>query len=169
MAEIKSTLDIIMEKTKGMTMTEAERAQLRREEWAGKIKGWVQKYLDNLINLETLRSELKKEGKERYFELQKILKREILNRIEPDTDNSDLFKVLEDVLDIRRESPERAINRFQEEVALERASKLESLKSRLSQMGISGSAVIPNLNNNTQWNRYYQERKNDFRKEVMCQ
>ena len=169
MAEIKSTLDIIMEKTKGMTMTEAERVQLRRKEWAGKIKGWVQKYLDNLINLETLRSELKKEGKERYFELQKILKNEILNRIEPDTDNSDLFKVLEDVLDIRREPFERAVNRFQEEVALERAGKLESLKFQLSQIGISGSAVIPNLNNDTQWNRCYQKKKSDFKKKIGCQ
>ena len=168
MAEIKSTLNIIMEKTKDLTMTEAEREQLLREEWAGKIKGWVQNYQDNLINLETLRSELRKEGKERYFELQKILKKEILNRIEPDTDNCNLFKILENVLDIRREPLESAINRFQEEVALERTSKLESLKSQLSQMGISGSAVIPNLNNDTQWNRYYQERKNDFRKEVMC-
>ena len=38
MGEIKSTLDIIMEKTKGLTMTEEEKEGLRRTELAERVK-----------------------------------------------------------------------------------------------------------------------------------
>ena len=94
MAEIKSTLDIIMEKTKNLTMTEEEKEELHRTELAEKAKGWVQKYMDNLIKQEKLKSELKKEGKDKYSELQEILKNELLERLQPDGDNVRIFQLI---------------------------------------------------------------------------
>ncbi len=46
MGEIKSTLDIIMEKTKGLTMTEEEKGAFRKKEGEGKgafseVSGWI--------------------------------------------------------------------------------------------------------------------------------
>jgi hypothetical protein len=38
MAEIKSTLDIIMERTKNLTMTDEEKASFRRKEAEGKVR-----------------------------------------------------------------------------------------------------------------------------------
>ena len=43
MAEIKSTLDIIMEKAKRFSVTEEEKKGFKRQELEGKIKGLVQK------------------------------------------------------------------------------------------------------------------------------
>ena len=43
MAEIKSTLDIIMEKAKKFSVTEEEKQGFKRQELEGKIKGLVQK------------------------------------------------------------------------------------------------------------------------------
>jgi hypothetical protein len=37
MTEIKSALDIIMEKTKNPSMTEEERKAFQRKEWEGKV------------------------------------------------------------------------------------------------------------------------------------
>ena len=49
MAEIKSTLDIIMEKAKKFSVTEEEKKGFKRQELEGKIKGLVQKALDGVL------------------------------------------------------------------------------------------------------------------------
>ncbi len=46
MAEIKSTIDLIMERTRNLTMTEEEKEELRNKELTEKAKGWVVRYLD---------------------------------------------------------------------------------------------------------------------------
>ena len=51
MAEIKSTLDLVLERTKNLTLTEEEKKSLQRKELEGKIRGWGQKYLDGLMRL----------------------------------------------------------------------------------------------------------------------
>ena len=161
MGEIKSTLDIIMEKTKGLTMTEAEKEELRHKELAGKIKGWVQKYLDDLINLETLKSELKKES-----DIRKILKKELLERLELDGDNEKMFQLIKELLGIKKDPFVIIISNFQKEVARESSKRLDTMKKQLTKKRIFGSAVIPNLNHDTEWNAYYQRVNDDFKKEM---
>ena len=162
MAEIKSTLDIIMEKTKNLTMTEKEKEELRRKEISGKIKGWVQKYLDDLVNLETLEAKLKKETG-----LQEILKRELQGRLEPDGDNAKIFQLIKGLLGIKKDLFVKIINKFQEDADSERSKRLEYMKKQLIKRRIFGSAVIPNLGHDTEWNTYYQKIKDDFKKEVI--
>ena len=41
MAEIKSTMDLIMERTKNLTMTDEEKKKLQLDELRGKVRGWV--------------------------------------------------------------------------------------------------------------------------------
>ena len=55
MGEIKSTLDIIMEKTKGLTMTEEEKTAFKSKEMEGKVKGALQKFLDGILDVERLK------------------------------------------------------------------------------------------------------------------
>jgi len=167
MAEIKSTLDIIMEKTKKLTMTEEEKEELRRTELAEKAKGWVQKYMDNLIKQEKLKSELNKEGKDKYSELQEILKNELLERLQPDGDNVKIFQLIKGILDIKKDPFVKIISEFQKEAARERSKRLEYMKKHLTKKSFFGSAVIPNLGHDTEWNAYYQKIKDDFKKEVM--
>ena len=157
MAEIKSTLDIIMEKTKNLTMTEEEKEELHRTELAEKAKGWVQKYMANLIKQEKLKSELKKEGKDKYSELQEILKNELLERLEPDGDNVKIFQLIKGILDIKKDPFVKIINEFQKEVASEKSKSLENMKKLLMKRRVFGSAVIPNPALDESWGTHYQE------------
>ncbi|MCK9276084.1 MAG: hypothetical protein M0P57_13445 [Syntrophales bacterium] len=50
MAEIKSTLDIIMEKTRGMTLSDQEKKEIRLKEQEGKIKGLVERFSVGFIS-----------------------------------------------------------------------------------------------------------------------
>lgn len=166
MGEIKSTLEIIMEKTKNLTMTEEEKKDMRQKELAKKVKGWVQKYIDNLINQETLKSELKKEGKDNYSLLQKLMKKELLKSLEPDGDNTKVFQLIKGILDIKKDPFVKIINQFQREMSSAKSKRQKKIKEQLTKKRIFGSAVIPNLNCDTEWNNYYSKAKNDFKKEV---
>ena len=58
MGEIRSTLDIIMEKTKGLSMSEEEKKAFKKQETAGKIRGLIQKYLDGTVAMDKLKVEI---------------------------------------------------------------------------------------------------------------
>ncbi len=75
MAEIKSTLDLIMEKTKGLTLSPEEKEKIHREEWLKKAKGWIQKFLDDRTDLGKVKDELF--SREKPLEWKKILKQRI--------------------------------------------------------------------------------------------
>jgi len=58
MGEIKRTLDLIMEKTKNLTMSPEEKEEIRRQEWLKKTRGWIQKFLDDLVDMDKIKTEL---------------------------------------------------------------------------------------------------------------
>lgn len=161
MGEIKSTLDIIMEKTKSLTMTKDEKEELRRKEWTNQVKGWVQKFLDGLTNLEKLKSELEKEP-----ELQEVLGKELLERLQPDGDNIKIFQLMKGVLNIEKGPFLEVINEFQKEVACEQSKRLKNMKKQLTKRSIFGSAVIPNLTLDESWSACYQKLEADFKKRL---
>ncbi|MCX5842099.1 MAG: hypothetical protein NTY16_11755, partial [Deltaproteobacteria bacterium] len=83
MAEIKSTLELIMERTKNLTMTEEEKENLQKKERAGKINGLVQKYLDRIISVKTLKSEIELEEKA-FPEFRQMTETALLDHLQPD-------------------------------------------------------------------------------------
>jgi len=58
MGEIKSTLDLVMEKTKHLKMSQAEKKALDVEETLKKVPGLVQKYIEGAIKDRDLEREL---------------------------------------------------------------------------------------------------------------
>lgn len=55
MAEIKSTLDIVLEKTKHLVLTPEERHAMERREQLEKVPGIVQRFLDDAWTVEQMR------------------------------------------------------------------------------------------------------------------
>ncbi len=60
MGEIKSTIDLVLEKTRNLTLSKEEKLGLAREELEKKIGGLLNRYLDNLLPISRLKEELKK-------------------------------------------------------------------------------------------------------------
>ena len=58
MAEIKSTLDLIMEKTKGLTMSDEEKEAFQQKELETKLRGSLQKVMEGRLKLERFQMEL---------------------------------------------------------------------------------------------------------------
>jgi len=159
MGEIRSTMDIIMEKTKNLTMSEEEKAQFNRKALQGKVKGLVQKFLDDLISLPSIRLEMESEKKKHPAQAEELLKGELMERLEPDSNNEKVFQLLEEILGIDTNPFKRVITEFQEEVTKERALKVEGLRKKLAEREISGPAVVPNPDLDETWSQFYKESK----------
>ena len=159
MGEIRSTMDIIMEKTKNLTMSEEEKAEFNRKELKGKVKGLVQKFLDDLISLQSIRLEMESEKMKHPAEAEEFLKGELLERLEPDENNEKAFQLLEEILGIDTNRYKRVIKEFREKAVKERALKMEGLRKKLAEREISGTAVVPNPDIDETWSQLYKELK----------
>ena len=166
MAEIKSTLDLIMEKTQSMTLSEEEKKEIRQQELSGKIKGWIRKYEDSVLNLKAIQSVIAKEDASRQTELKETLQKEVLFRIAPDNDNSKFLQLLEEICGINTEVIITMIHEFRNTMANEQAIILKDLNHRLEEKGISGTAVIPSPYSDTEWNTRHDQLIKDFKKQV---
>ena len=165
MAEIKSTLDLVLEKTRDLTLTEEEKRNLEREELDKKIQGIVNRYLDNFFPVSRLREEVEgihsKEADQPY----KLLAKHLVAHFSLDTDNSAIVSALSEVVGLDT-TPLTALQReYQAEKEEAERSFAEEAFLSLKNKGVSGSAVKPNMNRIPEWDQFlrglsrrYQER-----------
>jgi len=166
MAEIKSTLDIIMEKTRGLTMTDEEKAAMHDRELEGKTRGLVQKYLDGTIPMAKFQKEWDRLGKDREKALT-ILKRICVENVEPEGENGPLLELLRDVAGMESDSLERALERAREDLDTRRLESQERIREALAESGIYGSAALPNLNADPQWKEIVFRQKERLHDELL--
>lgn len=152
MGEIKSTLDLVLEKTKHLKLSEKERQEQTLRETRGRLKGLLEKYSDRRLSLEQVQKELavlKKtaEGIDDHW-----LLIETLIHVQPDRDNTALVALMRDFFRIdatRLESALIAYARAMQSAAEGRSAVIRETLSRT--VAISGSAVVPNLESDREW------------------
>ena len=166
MAEIKSTLELIMEKTKNLTFTDEEKKALRKKEVQGKVRGFITKFMDGVMNLETLGQGIASFEKEDHRAAKEIVVNECLSRIDPETDNTQIFDILEHVAAVDITSLQTFLSDFLKELDHARAVREQELSKRIQEKGFSGSAVLPNLKADPEWTYFVQEVKTRFQKEL---
>jgi len=169
MGEIRSTLDIIMEKAERVTVTDEDKDAFMKNEVEGKVRGLLQKYLDGIINQERLKREVEAMSDERYVVATTVLKKECLGRIEPGEDNRPLLKILAYVVDLDTTPVRELLSRYEREQEEKRGHREAALKERLKDNGISGTGVLPNLGADPEWIRSLSEVKDGFHKRIAAQ
>ena len=164
MAEIKSTLDIILEKTKHLSLSEEEKEQQLQTDARQKLKGVVQKYLDHALRLETVGQELRRLEKEHNRQLTNLLLEEILERLWEDRMLLELLEAFFDAGGIRSLCED-----YEEKLARLAEKRMGELKEALKQKsGISGSAVKPVLQADNRYRTAHEHLRDDFQKKL-CQ
>jgi hypothetical protein len=153
MGEIKSTLDLIMERTKNLTASEEEKRAFRKKELAGKVKALVQRTLDGLITGERLREELLQLQEESGNEplLKRVLFEEAIGRIELGSKHDFYLSLLERFIGVDPEPLRAVLRRFAAAADQMKDRHEDVLRKRLEERGISGSAVMANLEAAPDW------------------
>jgi hypothetical protein len=164
MAEIKSTMDLIMERTKGLTLSPKEKEEIQREEWLKKAKGRIQKFLDGWLDMDQVKTELFHQ--EAPAGWKKILYQEIIGGLELEGDNEKRFQLITVLLEKPREPLVKILKGFNLKVKEEKTRQSDQLIKQLADQGISGPAVIPSLERAPSWNRFYDKEKQACKEEL---
>jgi hypothetical protein len=161
MPEIKSTLDLIMEKTKNLSMTEEERQELRLKELQAKVKGWMQRYLDGLIDTATVQEHLAGMPEEQTVALD-FFRKAALTHIELEGNNERILRFLQEVLCEDIGPLSQRIESFKTEKKKQQAGFTKDALHDLEEKGIRGSAVMPNLNQYPHWQAWRASARESF-------
>jgi len=154
MGEVKSTLEIALEKASAMEISSEERKRFKREEALSKARDILQLYTNHPNRLSGLAQPIKESGKDASL-LKQCLTELLLEALDPAHFSERKWEGLQE-LGLRDTGPFReTFNRIIEEDARarrEEAEKVESVvRESLAKAGISGTAVEPNIEQSSQW------------------
>lgn len=163
MGEIKSTLDLVMEKTKNLSLSNEEREQQKNTEIKSRLRGLVQKFQDNILSADNFRSDYQRLKKEYERTNNSHLIAEICSQILPGKDNRALFDLLAEFKASGFEGLKSALQEFQTVLDTAAEQRRRILKDQLAQTHfISGSAVVPNLENDAEWRQTSEKIKQKY-------
>jgi hypothetical protein len=166
MGEIKSTLDLVMEKTKNLSLSDEERQGQKNKEIGSRIRGLLNKFQDEAISMDRFNSEYQVIKKE--YSLMgtgnKHLIKEICDQIELAKDNQALFELLAELKVPDFEMLSSVLLEFQAVSDTAARERRKILKDQLAKTHfISGSAVVPNLDNDNEWRKETEEITVEFK------
>ncbi|MBF0224731.1 MAG: hypothetical protein HQK76_04675 [Desulfobacterales bacterium] len=168
MSEIKSTLDMVMERTKHLDLSGEEKKEQAINEFKKNLRGLVQKLLDNILNIEKFYNELNK-LKKIYGSIdeKKLLKTEILDRIGLETDNKQTYFLLKELCQIEPNNIKSIISAYIKEIKVITEKIALKIHKKLAQVNfISGSSIVPNVYINREWQENIKEIKKDYNKRI---
>jgi hypothetical protein len=146
MGEIKSTLDLVMEKTKHLSLSEDEKAGQQRDDYEKRIRGLLQKYADGLLTSDRFQDQMKTMQDQLNLLDEGPLILSILNHIDPDLENTKWM----DLLDAYRPKLRTPIldllsTYVQDRDRLLKTASQAFLAQLKSNHAIRGSALVPHL------------------------
>jgi len=164
MGEIKSTLDLVMERTKNLTFTAGEKKQQQEEEIRKRLNGIMVKYLDGLLDDSELGEEwtqLKKNyqlspdsGNQIFLlvALSFLDLSNLSNLSNLSTGNAPILKALNKIAAMDVAPFESILGEYKNHLQSALNDRTEGIKSEWQRnIGISGSAVNPNMEADAVW------------------
>ena len=166
MAEIKSTMDIIMERAKNLTVTDEDKKEFAAKEAQNRIRGLFRKYLDGVLSINQFKTEMTAFAEDQKEAAEKELLAECIGAMTVEGDNQRFFEVLEQVLECDIRPIFSVMDAFLEQQTTARNEKALSLIQKLKERGVSGSAVIPNPRADDTWRGYQSDMRERFQREL---
>ena len=174
MGEIRSTIDLMMERTQGMTLSAEEQENLRKERLGKMARGYRIKLLEVPEGAERILEAIKDEPPEDRELLRELIWIEMVENLPSD---ADILKYLElmDKLP-QAESKHSVISELRgafkaglKQQVPDRKKIVLREKKKLAAAGISGSAVVPKIPKNPEPDREFISALQKCRRELLKQ
>jgi hypothetical protein len=143
MAEIKSTLELVMERTRNLSMSDEDKREQAAKEFKDAVNRLCLKYLDRQIDLDGFQRDFSRLDSGPGARAEAAA--EIARRLDPTADNGPVLDLIRHGLDYDISGFETILGHFQERVQVEDVRAADQVRMSLLDRGISGSAVTPNL------------------------
>ncbi|MCX5906115.1 MAG: hypothetical protein NTY64_02725 [Deltaproteobacteria bacterium] len=169
MAEIKSAIELAMEKTTGFRLSREEKEKLKDEEVHAKAQGLVHRFLEVDLHFREVEKELAQYDPEEKSRLKKLMIQFLIQAILLDKENDLAFQGIERF----KPGSSRAIdkmrtltNDYQKRRNEEYEKVKGDLRTQLERQGISGSAVLPRVEGRPEWEGLLALLKAPFEREL---
>jgi hypothetical protein len=167
MGEIKSTLDLVLEKTKHLSLAPEERQAQERQTFRRKVKGLIQKYTDQKMKPRRLSQELAALQQAHGIPDPSDVHRAIVDLLRIEDNPRAVLQVLRDQGFTDVAPLETVFHAFDRQVAqLKRERTQQVLEELRQQHGISGSALLPHLAHDTPYQTSIQQLADQFSQEL---
>ncbi len=167
MAEIKSSIEIAMEKTRHLIMSEEEKREQKKRELEGRVRGLLRRLKERYIDKDDIRKEfesLKSNDEKRMF-VEVAL--DTLNLAEGHEEVISVIEIVDEKmrekLDTELKGMERA---FSEELEKREMILKERIREKLNDIGIWGDAISVNVNSWEEWEEAKREVQGIFEKRL---
>ncbi len=145
MGEIKSTLDLVLERTKHLSLSDKEKKARQEKEFSDHLNGLLQKYQDGILTLEDVLKEARALAKDFGLEMGPVLLDLAFARLDFDKENAPFLELIRKVMGAGTGGIEEVLGQYRKarDAALDKALAAAA-KTLDRQHQISGSAVLPN-------------------------
>jgi|WetSurMetagenome_2_1015567.scaffolds.fasta_scaffold891447_1 hypothetical protein len=148
MGEIKSAIELAMERTKNLVMGEQEKKEFARKDMEDKLRAAIRRYQEGMIGQDGFLSEYEdikgEEPEKRGYAVDQII-----SELEATTNRDRLFDLLEILAKGKSKDLTEEVRDLKEWFRSELNSRdsdiAKRILTRLSGLGISGDAIKPNI------------------------
>jgi hypothetical protein len=155
MAEIKSTLDLVLEKTRHLSLSTMEKAEMEVKEAVKKVSGYLSRYRDGVLSLDAMVKEIEGFAPEIRGRVRREMARQTCLALDLSPDTDSLVVALEAVAEPGWAKILGDVKRCR----LERRKALETTRRRIEDRilaalaadGIRGSAVAAKPESDREW------------------
>ena len=169
MAEIKSAVELAMERTKGLRLSREEKEKIKEEEIHSKAIGWVNRYLEVDFHLREVEKELAKVDPSQRPHLERLFIQNLVEAMNLDRDNDLILQGLEALRPATAWTAKKIkdlIQKYQDRKKDEFQKAEADLRAKLERLGIGGSAVHPRVEGSPEWKEAEAKFKPAFEEEL---
>lgn len=167
MSEIKSTLDLVMERTKNMVFSKDEKQNQEAETARKQFNGALQKHVDGLTTLKDLQQIMDDLLQKNSAIETQTLRRVLLQKIDLDALQGPLPDLLDTLFGCRIDGLKQMGRDHLKEIKSMAERHLTRVGRELEQQyQIAGSAVLPNLEADSQWIQVQQKIRDTYEKKL---
>jgi len=166
LGEIKSTLDLVFEKTRNLTLSDEEKLSLAHEKLDKNVQGLCNRYLDNFFPVSRLKDEMEKIASNDRELAYNFLKKYLLSRFDLDDDNSLIASALSEIASCDIGSLKNLQKEYNSEKEGTKKAVTEKSLLALKESGVSGSAVAVNLDNIPEWNKFLKTLRKRYQEQI---
>jgi hypothetical protein len=168
MAEIKSTLELALERTRKMSISDEEKEEIKRREMEAKATGWFHRYIEDRASLPEILRSFEQMDEKAAAGFRAVLLSKFLDALSMD---ENLEKVVGGIEALKGRSigpSKQELESLRSEYATEKEKAEEQLRAEmetcLMKEGISGTAVVPRVEKTRAWTEKMEGLKQTFQR-----
>ncbi|MFH1626080.1 MAG: hypothetical protein ABID54_13135 [Pseudomonadota bacterium] len=171
MGEVKSTLELAMERARSIEVSPGEMEKLQREQYVSKAKGMANRYINGVLKLSGLVKEVNSYDGNARNTIVEILMFELVNAIGISVDNKGLIEAIEALRDDRVKPILGKIFKLCDDFRDKKESQYKKVETEITDklrgIGISGAAVQPKVDSHERWRHTLDTLTSDYEAKLL--